>query len=979
VAAPPSVDGIVSAAPRLLRTAQRLYHPLLVWLWRIAQPERRPLILAGAFFVGLPALVVMAQLQSLLAAMHLPGEAAFNLTDLAFPHGRADAVIETWLAHSRETTDKFSGPVLVTAVFVAVDTLAFVPFYAIVLSIVAAFIFDRLGPSAGRGPNWAYRTLSAGSFCAVPVLVAFDLVENVTTLVLVAAKGDAPSPLDWILTFAWVAKWLLAAMIVIPLIVAAIVLVGRTRAGSVDLVWTAVALRVPIVVVAVFGLFLFGPVAAPQNDDVIRRWLSDGNALPVAGLVTCVLAAVIVSISWRLLIVTPKGTPRVLPLAVPFVGGLGLLALTVVLRLAGAGGMGFLALGLVLLGIAALSYPIRGLQAAAPTLPKKVWDGAPALLASLPLTLLGLAAVRASVFELVYARNKEYALLVVIGLLFQALGWSAYIAAVRRFPTEEHLRRNAWPLWVAAALVAISAVAVWIDPVQTGDFFGTISVLGVFLIGTALFGYFVLTFERSWLAPQFFLFFGLRRFPVFLILIAWALGAAALDPGGYHNARTIDRTGAAHPVTLSGAWNSWLARQPAQPAVPLVFVAAEGGGIRAAYWTARVLDCTMRADLDSCGYEPRGGPGQPRSIFAASGVSGGSLGLVSYVAAVRRNEQGNWPNDRLGEDFIAPTGAWMLFADLPNSLFKLDFRPDRAGVLEEAWEDAWGSPSPLAEGLFATWATDSRVPLLLLNGTSVQDGCRLNGSILDADVEEAPRGKALRARDCLSMDAFGPGSTGNSSTASLAATHDLVDLLCADQDVRLSTAALLSARFPWVSPAGRIPRCGTSFAVFSVDGGYFDTSAASTIQELWSHLEPLVAEHNASGATPCVVPVLLQLDNHYKEPRNSGASGRPSEAAVPLRTVRAARDARENDARQAAALLFSERRAASVAASVDGVPLVRFAHLFPRAHPGTSAPLGWALSQASMDDLTEQLREPANQEELREIRRWFSPDLACAR
>jgi len=303
-------------------------------------------------------------------------------------------------------------------------------------------------------------------------------------------------------------------------------------------------------------------------------------------------------------------------------------------------------------------------------------------------------------------------------------------------------------------------------------------------------------------------------------------------------------------------------------------------------------------------------------------------------------------------------------------------------VLEEAWEDAWGSSSPLKEGLFATWATDSRIPLLLLNGTSVQDGCRVNGSILDADVEDEQddEGKpAVRGRDCLAMDAFGAESKGNVSTASLAATHDLVDLLCADKDVRLSTAALLSARFPWVSPAGRIPRCGTSFAVYSVDGGYFDTSAASTVQELWTHLEPLVAEHNARGAVPCIVPVFLQVDNHYKETRNAGATGRPSEAAVPLRAVRAARDARENDARQATALLFSEPRAAGVAASVDGVPLVRFAHLFPRAHPGTSAPLGWALSQASMDDLTEQLQEPANKAALREIRRWFSPDLACSR
>ena len=253
----------------------------------------------------------------------------------------------------------------------------------------------------------------------------------------------------------------------------------------------------------------------------------------------------------------------------------------------------------------------------------------------------------------------------------------------------------------------------------------------------------------------------------------------------------------------------------------------------------------------------------------------------------------------------------------------------------------------------------------------------MSTSALDADVEEPTTAKALRARDCLSMGAFEAGYGANPDDAALAATHDLVDLLCADQDVRLSTGALVSARFPWVSPTGRVLRCDTKFATYAVDGGYFDTSAGSPLQELWARLEPLVAVHNRSNPGRCIVPVMLQLDNHYKEPRNVGATGRPWEFGVPLLTVRAARDARENGARQAAALLFSGRVAAGVSASVDETPLVRYAHLFPRAHPGTSAPLGWALSQASMDDLTNQLREKANINELGKIRRWFSPNLSC--
>ena len=131
-------------------------------------------------------------------------------------------------------------------------------------------------------------------------------------------------------------------------------------------------------------------------------------------------------------------------------------------------------------------------------------------------------------------------------------------------------------------------------------------------------------------------------------------------------------------MTLDAAWRRWVDVSRSVSAVPLVLVAAEGGGIRAAYWTARALDCAIDADYDSCGFVPEGDPGDPGSIFAASGVSGGSLGLVAYDASVRGREQGNWADVRLGDDFVAATGAWMLFADLPNALIKLDFEPDRA-------------------------------------------------------------------------------------------------------------------------------------------------------------------------------------------------------------------------------------------------------------------------------------------------------------
>ena len=218
----------------------------------------------------------------------------------------------------------------------------------------------------------------------------------------------------------------------------------------------------------------------------------------------------------------------------------------------------------------------------------------------------------------------------------------------------------------------------------------------------------------------------------------------------------------------------------------------------------------------------------------------------------------------------------------------------------------------------------------------------------------------------------------------LASTEDLVDYLCTNQDVRLSTAALLSARFPYVLSSGRLVKCNDSrglSAINLVDGGYFDTSAASPIVELWDRLRPLVDEKNRTAGT-CVVPVFLQIDNHYDNDPGPGRRSRPWESSVPLQALGGSRNAREANARQAAAIAFGEQAFGNVVdASVAGttLPFDRVAHLYPREHPGSKAPLGWTLSRTSMEDLRRQLESPANTAEIGKVREWFSPGLTCKR
>jgi len=56
----------------------------------------------------------------------------------------------------------------------------------------------------------------------------------------------------------------------------------------------------------------------------------------------------------------------------------------------------------------------------------------------------------------------------------------------------------------------------------------------------------------------------------------------------------------------------------------------------------------------------------------------------------------------------------------------------------------------------------------------------------------------------------------------------------------------------------------------------------------------------------------------------------------------------------------------------------RYVRITTRAHPGVQAPLGWSLSDASIDDLRDQLDLPANRREIDEVRTWLDGALTCS-
>ena len=65
-------------------------------------------------------------------------------------------------------------------------------------------------------------------------------------------------------------------------------------------------------------------------------------------------------------------------------------------------------------------------------------------------------------------------------------------------------------------------------------------------------------------------------------------------------------------------------------------------------------------------------------------------------------------------------------------------------------------------------------------------------------------------------------------------------------------------------------------------------------------------------------------------------------------------------------------------AKLPGEAQDRQAHIYPQAHPGIQAPLGWTLSKSAQGDLQKQLTTDVTKAEIAKVRSWFGPGLTCS-
>lgn len=477
--------------------------------------------------------------------------------------------------------------------------------------------------------------------------------------------------------------------------------------------------------------------------------------------------------------------------------------------------------------------------------------------------------------------------------------------------------------------------------------------------------------------------------PVTGLLLAVCLAIGLVGKwSDVHAIRTFDGGDTAATTTdrppLSTLFANWLSAGTdcAQPlgatgltARPLMLYAAEGGGIRAAYWTAAAVDRIRSGSAES----PSASDGVDpcRGAMLSSGASGGSVGLTIASArgaaparpAVRRiagrRALGAASVGLVLRDTIFSAAGLPLPSLLDDASGAFDWN-DRGTLIEQAWEQRISElKTPFLGTDRMTGWTWGPAGALVVNSTSTTTSCRMLVSQIALPDQGAECG----------TDAAVSGSA---------------DLLSCTGNMRNTTAALLTARFPYVTPSGVItcpekkdpqrPDTTRPEATLQiVDGGYGDNPGVGTLVDLGPDIIGLVRAHNdcvllanASGtATDCgggnalVVPLLVYFDNGTGSDLVSRPGGIDLEVLVPPITLLGAKGSlvsASSELQRASEMLSTMQLWDQGLAAADdldsAVAAWRGSSVYvvsQATKPGIAAPLGWVLSDESMTEMDKAL------------------------
>jgi hypothetical protein len=368
--------------------------------------------------------------------------------------------------------------------------------------------------------------------------------------------------------------------------------------------------------------------------------------------------------------------------------------------------------------------------------------------------------------------------------------------------------------WTIAAgvIVSVAALAAFIFwPVSSARWLGSLLVLSMGVATVVFYGSIA-----TWVHEK----HGIPLAPIALVMAALF---SIWNDSHIVRRLTGQQSRVSARETIGAYYDRWKADTVSRSDGPVILVAAAGGGLRAAYWTA--LSLAHLQDVI---------PGFSRNLLAVSSVSGGSVGASVYAALVRdsivqrgdigcmrqarvhaRGEFAECVREFMADDYLSPVLAKMIAPDFVQLFLPFPWAMlDRSLGLEGSWETSYhrlAGRATLDSAFLALYDGAGRgaVPPLFLNTTHVETGKRyITAPLLRGDSAPPLGERAYNFHD----------------------SEDLLSLM--GSDLRLSTAAHNSARFSYVSPPGRIQRSDTLEFGHVVDGGYFENSGLATLREI---------------------------------------------------------------------------------------------------------------------------------------------------
>ena len=395
-------------------------------------------------------------------------------------------------------------------------------------------------------------------------------------------------------------------------------------------------------------------------------------------------------------------------------------------------------------------------------------------------------------------------------LIFLAFAFLVFVS-VRAYVYKEGLAGShiGWPIVSLSVILAILFILFNVYPQAILSLDCNFLSLPVLLSGIILYILVLTALIRISLVKKI-------NFILFFILTA-VLVSISVD-NDYHSVRTMDTSQRPNPIELNSYFRQWLLKRKDEikqsDTYPVFLVNSYGGGIKAAAFTNLVVTY-----LDSVSIKT-GNKGFEHFVFSFSGASGGTVGSALQCAYRARHLDSSGYSlsdfsDFYRHDFLTPTLGAMFGRDIWASITGQHSWRDRAAVQSNIWE-GFGQKTlglDLAIPFDALWDTSANnparyeVPLLFSNTLNVDNGQKGICAPLALNRTDFPGAIFIRAR----LDSIN-AHRGDKPL----------------QAVSLMTGSFLSARFPFISPSGKMGR-GYHF----MDGGGKDNSGAATSESIF--------------------------------------------------------------------------------------------------------------------------------------------------